>query len=444
MATGRPKHESPLSRIAAERAARRIIEVLREQGFIAYLAGGCVRDMLLGLSPSDFDVATDATPDQVLRAFPDAHEVGKAFGVVLVRMRRGETGEAGGRSLPGASVEVATFRREGVYTDRRRPDSVDFCGPDEDARRRDFTINALFLDPLRPGSTEQQVIDTVGGLEDLRLGVIRAVGDPEARLSEDHLRALRAVRFAARLGFEIEQRTAAAIRKHSRALVGISCERIGDEVRTMLSPPASLHSRMRAIGLMESLGLADPVLDWPAKGELDQPGTLSEIEGETDFATTVCCWLHDRDGMGYLSYSEAGNELHARAERLRKSLVLSNEEYDRMREISHGIGRIAIGWEGLSIADRKRLAAQGWFAGVLLMLRGRDPELAKGIESARDELSGDGIGLSPEPWVTGADLIEAGLAPGPSFKERLDRAYSAQLDGSARTRSEALQVALRD
>src|SRR5690606_28994109 len=194
MATGRA---TPSGRVhaASEQAAMAILRRLRERGHTAYLAGGCVRDTLLGLCPSDFDVATSALPDEVLGLFEDSHAVGKAFGVVLVRFGRGRLGEIAGRPSPSVSVEVATFRREGEYSDNRRPDSVDFCGPEEDARRRDFTINALFLDPLKTGSVEQQVIDLVGGLDDLQRGVIRAVGDPADRLREDHLRALRAVRF---------------------------------------------------------------------------------------------------------------------------------------------------------------------------------------------------------------------------------------------------------
>src|SRR5690606_2366392 len=171
-----------------------IASTLRSHGHIAYFAGGCVRDALLGHPPTDYDIATDATPDRVQSLFDRTAAVGAHFGVVLVKRR-------------GVTVEVATFRSEGPYSDQRRPDSVTFSDPESDARRRDFTINALFLDPL----AGDKVIDFVGGRQDLKAGVVRAVGDPEARLAEDHLRALRAVRFTARLGFRLDQATAKAI-----------------------------------------------------------------------------------------------------------------------------------------------------------------------------------------------------------------------------------------
>ncbi|MFU8829581.1 MAG: CCA tRNA nucleotidyltransferase, partial [Phycisphaerales bacterium] len=338
MATGAPKRVSERARAASEQAALQIIRVLRDSGFTAYLAGGCVRDVLLGLSPADYDVATSATPDQVLQLFDDAHEVGKAFGVVLVRFARGRLQDRQGRPMPSASVEIATFRREGSYSDKRRPDSVDFCGPEEDARRRDFTLNALFLDPFLPGSVEQQIIDTVGGLADLRDGIIRAVGDPEARLNEDHLRALRAVRFASRFDFEIEQGTAAAIRAHARCLTGVSNERVGDELRRMLSLHESVPGRRRAIHLIEDLQLGLPVLGVEAS-ELVNPesGALAGVVPDSDFPTTLIAWVHDREGLQNLSADSANQVFEERAHTLRRQLVLSNEELSAFRAIAEGL-----------------------------------------------------------------------------------------------------------
>ena len=210
-------------------AAVSIVRQLRARGRVAYLAGGCVRDELLGLVPKDYDVATDASPDEVRRLFRRSGLVGAAFGVVLVRQS-------------GVAVEVATFREDGPYSDQRRPDRGVCSTPEADARRRDFTINALFRDPLAEGG--DGIIDHVGGVADLRAGVIRAVGDASARLAEDHLRGLRAVRFAARLGFEIEPVTRGAIAADAAALRGVSPERIGEEMRRMLGHP----SRGRAVG----------------------------------------------------------------------------------------------------------------------------------------------------------------------------------------------------
>ena len=207
----------------ARGTAASIVRRLREAGHVAYFAGGCVRDELLGLDPVDYDVATDARPDAIQAMFRKTAAVGASFGVVLVK-------EAGG------VVEVATFRSDGPYSDSRRPDRVEFADAAHDAQRRDFTINALFLDPLAAedsASIHGHVIDHVGGMADLRARVIRAVGDPERRLAEDHLRALRAVRFAARFGFAIEQGTASAIREHASDLEGVSRERVGDELRRM-------------------------------------------------------------------------------------------------------------------------------------------------------------------------------------------------------------------
>ncbi|HEX3359026.1 MAG TPA: CCA tRNA nucleotidyltransferase, partial [Tepidisphaeraceae bacterium] len=186
-----------------------ILQRLRSAGHVAYFAGGCVRDLLLGRTPKDWDVATDAQPGVVRGLFPNSQAVGAAFGVILVRYRRN-------------SVEVATFRADAEYVDGRHPTGVLFTNAQEDARRRDFTINGLFLDPLREGTTEDQVLDYVGGRDDLSLKLIRAIGDPDARFNEDHLRMLRAIRFAARFGFEIESQTAAAIRDHATQLIRIS------------------------------------------------------------------------------------------------------------------------------------------------------------------------------------------------------------------------------
>ncbi|MCH7994391.1 MAG: CCA tRNA nucleotidyltransferase, partial [Planctomycetes bacterium] len=192
----------------ARLAALRILEKLRARGHTALLAGGCVRDMLLSIPPKDYDVATDATPKRVVRIFPRSRTVGAKFGVVLVRQY-------------GHDIEVATFRSDGTYSDGRHPDTVVFGTDVEDARRRDFTINGLFFDPI-----EERVIDHVDGRRDLEAGVIRTIGEPEARFAEDHLRMLRAIRFAARLGFVIEPRTMAAIKCLAQRLGDISTERV--------------------------------------------------------------------------------------------------------------------------------------------------------------------------------------------------------------------------
>src|SRR5438132_61390 len=197
--------------------ASAIVRRLRDAGHVAYFAGGCVRDMLLGLTPKDFDVATDAPPQRVRELFSNTQAVGAAFGVILVRHRT-------------SVIEVATFRTDLQYKDGRRPEGVVFTTAEEDAKRRDFTINGLFMDPL----DGDKVIDYVGGQEDLRSRTLRAIGEPNHRFEEDHLRLLRAVRFAARFDMTIEATTAQAIARHADHLKRISPERIAEELRMML------------------------------------------------------------------------------------------------------------------------------------------------------------------------------------------------------------------
>ena len=211
-------------------AAMAVVRRLRDHGHTAYLAGGCVRDMLLGREASDYDVATDATPDKICSLFSRTRKVGVQFGVVLVRQGR-------------HWIETATFRTDVNYEDGRRPERVEFTTAEEDARRRDFTVNGLFYDPL-----EDRVIDYVAGRRDLEDGVIRAIGEPAARFAEDHLRLLRAVRFATRLGFQIEPETARAIRSHAAKIERISPERIREELEKMLAapkPPRSVRTDRR-------------------------------------------------------------------------------------------------------------------------------------------------------------------------------------------------------
>ncbi len=302
---------------SARDAAVGVIQVLRRAGHVAYLAGGCVRDGLLGVKAKDFDVATSARPEVVRGLFKRSQYVGEAVGVVLVYPRPrsggkrhsdkdgpthgvgglGENNRTGGNPGAGApGVEVATFRLEWGYEDGRRPGGVSFTDAEHDAQRRDFTVNGLFADPLdeklepvAPGC--EKVIDFVGGVKDLRAGVLRAIGVAGERFGEDYLRMLRAVRFAARFGFEIEAKTAEAIRAHAVKLSGISRERIGQEVRMMLTPAAapgagrgnnvasgsarelggavSENQVVVAAGLMQVLGL-----DGPALGEGCVAGSL--------------------------------------------------------------------------------------------------------------------------------------------------------------------------
>ncbi|HVZ93117.1 MAG TPA: CCA tRNA nucleotidyltransferase [Phycisphaerales bacterium] len=408
----------------ARDAAVEIVRTLRRGGHEALLAGGCVRDELLGLSPNDYDVATDAKPEEVAARFHNVREVGKAFGVSLVRVR-------------GVTVEVTTFRREHGYTDRRRPDTVEFCDAEQDARRRDFTINALFIDPLdENGQGGGRVIDYVGGQEDLKKRVIRAVGDPDARLSEDDLRALRAVRFAARLDFSIETSTGAAIRRHAGELKGISRERIGEELRMMFERP----SRARAAGLMQELGLDAPVLD-----EATNTVPLAALGGMPRnclFSASLAAWAVDRAraAVGDEWPARVGRDAEDIVRRWRGSLCLSNDERDQLRAILAGIGRLLGNWGSLSVAGQKRVAGSPWFGPVLDILRSVKPEAARAVESRRGELEKTWGGVAPEPLVNGDDLVAAGFSPGPAFAGWLDEVYDAQLEGRVRDQAAAMEM----
>src|SRR3984885_5745185 len=234
--------------------ATSIIRTLREKGFHAYLVGGCVRDLLLGRTPKDYDVATNATPQQMMSIFPETYAVGAQFGVVLVPVPESDRADAGTNSSKRTvnEVEVATFRSDIGYSDGRHPDQVRFSqDPREDVLRRDFTINGMLLDPVN-----NEVLDYVGGQKDLEAGIIRAIGDPERRFAEDKLRMLRAVRFAARFAYQIEDETFAVIQKSAKEIHVVSRERVRDELTRMLTE----ERPRRAFQLLDESGLLKEVL----------------------------------------------------------------------------------------------------------------------------------------------------------------------------------------
>jgi poly(A) polymerase len=412
-------------------AERRAIAVdavrrLRDAGRTAFFAGGCVRDELLGRVPSDYDVATDARPGEIQRLFDRTSMVGAAFGVVLVH-------------TPVGALEIATFREDGDYSDRRRPDRVTFSTPEHDAARRDFTINALFLDPLaRDGQGE--VIDFVGGREDLEREIVRAVGDPEARLAEDPLRALRAVRFTCGLGFELDLETANAIRAHARDLAGVSRERIGDEVRRMLT----VSTRGRAIGLLVELDLDMPALGDAALGPartVDRAARLvprGDASGADVLVATLSAWALDRYGF------EAARDGKRRADvvrSLRLGLCLSNDERAGLRATLETLDAIYPEWGTLSIAERKRLGSGDAYERTTWVLGTFDSEALAAVQADLDELGSDGIGLAPRAFIDGGDLIGLGLSPGPAFATILDRVYDAQLEGRVGDRDAGIVLA---
>jgi poly(A) polymerase len=391
-------------------AATAVVERLSRAGFEAYLAGGCVRDHLLGIEPDDYDVATSASPDDVKRVFPGSRGVGEAFGVVLVR-------------VGGHTIEVATFRTDGTYADGRRPDSVRFASASEDAERRDFTINGLFQDPL-----SGKVVDFVGGERDLRERVLRAIGDPMRRFAEDHLRLLRAVRFAARFGFLIEPDTARAIRTCAPRLAAIARERIGGEVRRMLSEPA----RARAVELLEEFGLDAVVLDEPHAVSAGR--RIETPPADVPFAWALAAWALDRAGSGSEAECDPGLP-----DRWRRALLLSNEEISDLRD-GLGCRRALRTFGDLPVSGRKRLAAKAAFPMALWLVRREDPDRAASVEAWLGSVPP--AERWPAPLLSGQDLIAAGLAPGPTFKRVLDAVFDEQLNGAIASRADAIARAL--
>ncbi|MFI4860687.1 MAG: CCA tRNA nucleotidyltransferase [Phycisphaerales bacterium JB063] len=397
-------------------AALTVIRTLRSAGYTAYLAGGCVRDTLLGLAPKDYDVATDATPDTVQQLFPNTAAVGAAFGVVLVYLRKPSQGRH--------TIEVATFRADGHYADGRRPDGVRFTTAQEDAQRRDFTINGLFADPPpTDGVGEDTIIDFVGGQDDLKAGILRAIGEPSARFGEDYLRMLRAVRFASRYRFTIEPRTAEAITQHAPKLDRIARERIGDEVRRMLmgNHPA------QAVNQLHELGLDQAIFASPAQCLDAQP--LERLADQADYATRLSVWMKGRIPL-------------QSADAIRDALMLSNEEHKGYNDLM-GLTAALSSWEVASVAAKKRLANHPRWSQAMMKWQAEHayPTMLETILAEVDRFAHDGIGLAPTPFVTGDDLIAAGLTPGPNFKTILDLTYDAQLDGRVTNQDQALAFA---
>ncbi len=428
----------------AQAAATWIVRRLRDAGHTAYFAGGCVRDGLLGLHPTDFDVATDAAPQRVRSLFHRTSQVGAAFGVVLVYVPTDAIASEGVAELgPSVSVEVATFRSDGPYSDARRPDTIRFSDARSDADRRDFTINALFLDPLAKGQTTDpyatgdlrgQVIDYVGGQADLVARVVRAVGDPDKRLQEDHLRALRAVRFASRLAFTLDPKTAEAIRRHASHLRGVSRERIGEELRRMLSHP----HRAQAVAMLQDLGLDAPVL-LETQRAVPVP-RLKGLAARATATTALTAWMLDRhatEDQPWLPDHVAG----PLTTQLRAALCLSNQESEQLSETLRCVRGFLSEWPGLGVAGRKRLLGREFHADALNIVRTTCTERAMGIDAEVAGLASDGVGINPPIVVTGDDLIAGGLQPGPNFRRILDGVRDAQLEGRIRTKQEGMELA---
>ncbi len=397
--------------------ATALVRSLQEHGHVAYFAGGCVRDRLLGIEPAEYDIATDAVPDKLKTLFPGSHLVGESFGVVLVRSR-------------GHTFDIATFRSEGAYSDHRHPDEVTFCDAEEDSRRRDFTINGIFYDPI-----ECTHIDYHGGRADLENRLLRSIGVARDRFEEDHLRMLRAVRFASRFGLAIDPETRDAIASNAGELKGVSRERIGNEIRRMAIEGdwAAAVQSMSELGLEEAvLGSATADADWIRCRHL-QAASVAAAERHQ---ASIAAWLLDRSRSG------DGESLEtAHLDEIGDRLVSSNNDRLRLADIIGIHGILEDSWGDLSVSSQKRLAVRHGFESATVLVEAVDSARAGRIRMRVQELSE--TGLQPEPLLGGHDLIQLGLKPGPHFSRMLDQVYDAQLEGRIGQRGEALELAGR-
>lgn len=383
-----------------------ILLKLREAGHETYFAGGCVRDRLLSDAPIEYDIATNATPEDIKKVFPKARNVGEAFGVMLVRRN-------------DVMYDVATFRSDGPYSDHRHPESVQFSDAKHDAQRRDFTINGMFEDPV-----EETIIDYVEGQADIDARLIRAIGNPKDRIEEDHLRMLRAVRFAARFSFAIESETADAIREKSEQLIGVSKERIGEEVKKMLLD----EQRGVAAWELQYLGLDRFIFDEPSC--MNAPTRLGRLFKVSSYATALAAWLIDRHG------NQA--DVQSIASKWRDQLLLSNKGFEALKETLH-IHQQLFGWEQLGTAAQKRIAASEVCDAAMTILHAEDASLFVNIRKAI--IQHEKTGIAPERFINGHDLLNAGLRPSPKLGDVLEAVYDAQLEGSISDRDDALRLA---
>jgi poly(A) polymerase len=427
-------------------AAIEIVRRLRKAGYEAVFAGGCVRDRILGIDPADYDIATSARPEEVEALFENTVAVGRKFGIIVVPAH-------------GHDFEVATFRHDGPYLDGRHPSSVTFTTAEEDALRRDFTINAMFEDPI-----EGRVLDYTGGRNDLGARLVRAVGDPRRRFAEDRLRMVRAVRFAARLGFEIEAGTMAAIAEEASSIVEVSAERLGDEVAKILTEGRA----RRAFELLDASGLLAMVLPEMLAMKGCEQSPDYHPEGDVFVHTLACIdrlpagcpltlalgvLLHDvakppcavvREGRPtFYGHCDLGARM---AEDVCRRLRYSNATTERVsflvaQHLRHTSA------PDMRTSTLKRFLRQDGIDELLELTR--IDALASNGDLGHYEFCTRSLAELPETeirpprLVTGHDLIALGLTPGPAFKTILGQVEDAQLDGSVTSREEALALVER-
>lgn len=409
--------------------ALEVLRTLRSNGHVAYFAGGCVRDRVMGLQAKDWDVATDAQPQRVRELFRNTQAVGQAFGVILVRLNQ-------------STIEVATFRSDGSYEDGRRPSSVRFVCAEEDAGRRDFTINGLFWDPI-----DDRIIDYVDGIKDIQSKILRAIGLADVRFSEDYLRMLRAVRFAARFDLTIEPDTRRAIESNRHSLVSISPERIADELRAMLCA-VTRNTARRLLTELKLLPILMRFLDAGSGQRNELDGTIFDVIAPgrpigfgLALAALIVDWRAargDTDPSMFLTQDAARQAAAA----MRKSLRLSNDESDEIfgaTELAYLLDEPVP-----RVATLKRFLARSYSKPARLLLNGiaragwhqkRIQRIEETFESFPPE------SVAPAPLLNGDDLVVLGYSPGRTFRIVLDDIYDEQLEGRITTKEQAIGTA---
>lgn len=423
---------------------KQALQLLDESGHVAYVVGGSVRDFLLGRESKDHDIATSASPDELCELFPRAVTVGKAFGVIKVPVN---VPESEGKDAP-VLMEIATFREDLDYQNHRHPKGVRFGGPEEDASRRDFTINALFCDPKT-----SRILDLTGGLDDLRAGVIRAIGDPHERFREDALRLLRAVRFASRLGFVIEPETAEAVRARAKLITKVSAERIHAELTLMWtsSRPAQALEMLAELGLLEQVlpELEAMRSGKPASWLKTLRGLATLAEQLPARAPTLAWAALLLETAGKIETVDGAVVARAIAERMR----MSREEIDRVGRLLEELPRFRDAFK-MRDSTLARFVREPGFEEALALHRA-DATIADGNLACyefcrsrwlemREAAAG---GLDPAQSgkiLDGKDLIQLGLRPGPEFSEILRVVEDLALEKRLHTKEEALEYVVRN
>jgi len=384
-------------------AAYKVVRRLHKQGYQALFAGGCVRDRLLNRPAKDYDIVTDAVPEQVTKCFRRTLQIGAQFGVVMVL-------------IDGKQVEVATFRTEGGYQDGRHPTHVEFASATEDASRRDFTVNGMFYDPI-----EKTVLDFVNGRRDLEKKILRTIGDPDERFGEAYLRMLRAVRFAVKLEFQIEPATWAAIQTHAPKITGVSAERIAAELEQILSHP----NRAEGVQLLTDSGLAVAIFDvFKDESAMFGKTVLEHLPEAVDFPLAMAAFWTGFEAQ------QALNEC--------KKLKLSNDHLKHVRFLLQK--RDVLLDTDMAISKLKLLMHEPYFWDLLSLqkaiqtAKGESDQPLKQIRKRAMEI--DEKDIRPQPLLDGHELMSLGATPGPMVGQLAQEMYIAQLEGQLKTKKQ--------